>query len=125
MWVLIGKILVRIAAQSATTNRGSSQWHRISKLRFHKTLISRIKRKKKLQLQENLLSQSYLVFTKNPPANLKLLDITDLKNITRILPAAAGSTFNVLVPATSVSKKLICLQSIHYSSIVPVSFRTN
>ncbi len=116
-----GKIVVHIVAQSETTNRYqfSASYIKITfPQNFDLTGVS----KKKLQLPSNPVGQSYVVFT-NPPANLKLIDITDLQNITRILPASSGSSFNAIVPATSVSKTLWASNQFSIPSIIPISFR--
>jgi len=116
-----GKILVRVVAQSATTNRYQVSASYI-KITFPQNFDLAGQAKKTLKLPVNPAGESYVVFT-NPPANLGLLDITDLQNITRIFPASTGSTFNVMVPATSTPKILWASNQFMIPPIIPVSFR--
>ena len=116
-----GKILVRLVAQTETTNRYQISASYI-KLTFPQNFDLTGLKKKRLQLAVNPVGQSYVVFS-NPPSNLKLLDITNLQSVTRILPVSSGSTFFVIVPATSVSKTLLASNQFIIPSIIPVTFR--
>ena len=116
-----GKMAVRVVAQSQPTNRPQVSVSYI-KLTFPQNFDFTGVKKKSMQLPINPGGQSYVVIS-NPPPNLRLLDISDLQNITRILPASPGSTFNIVVPATAVTKTLWASNQFITPSIIPVSFR--
>jgi len=117
----MGKILVRIAAQSATTNRAQVSASYI-KIRFTKLDLSNQK-KKKLQLQENLPQPVYLVLHKPSCESEITLTLPTLKYHAHFT-SSCRQHVQCSCSATSVFKKLICLQSISlFPSIVPFSFR--
>ena len=116
-----GKIVVRLVAQSQLTNRPQASVSYI-KLTFPQNFDFTGLKKKKIQLPINSGGESYVVIA-NPPANLKLLDISDLQNITRILPSSPGNPLNVVVPATSVSKAIWASSQFIIPSLIQVSFR--
>jgi len=115
-----GNMLVRIIAQSATTNRYQVSASYI-KVTFPQNFNFTGIKKKKFQLAAKANGQSYLSITNTN--NFRLWDISNLQNITRILPTSINP-FNAMVTGTSVSKKLYL--SVSYNKpifITPVSFR--
>ncbi len=114
-----GKMVVRIAALSASTNRYQASAS-YAKVTFPQSFDWGSQKKKSFQLNVKP-GQSYLSIT-NPPANLRLWDISDIQNIVRIQTITANpNPFNVIVPG-GVSKLFSSSVTVA-PSIIPVSFR--
>ncbi len=115
-----GKMVVRLVAQSTTTNRYQASISYL-KLTFPQSFDFNAVTKKEFQLAANPGGQSNVVIN-NAAAALKLWDITSLQNITRILPNST-SPFSAIVPATSVTRDLFVSSEFFTPSIIPVAFR--
>ncbi|MGC4021060.1 MAG: C25 family cysteine peptidase [Cyclobacteriaceae bacterium] len=114
-----GKMVVRIEAASASTNRyqASLSYAKVTIPQgFNWTGINQ----KRFQLEVKPGGQSFL--TLSNASNIRMWDITDLQNITSLLPTST-SPFSVIVPGTSVSKKIFTSNFVFASSIIPISFR--
>ncbi|MBS1681478.1 MAG: hypothetical protein JST48_07180 [Bacteroidetes bacterium] len=114
-----GKMVVRILAASASTNRYQASLSYM-KLRYPQSLNWSNVLQKKFQLDINASGQSYL--TLSGSSNMRVWDISNLQNITRILPTSV-SPFSAIVPGTSVSKTLYSSSVVFVPAIIPVSFR--
>ncbi len=116
-----GTVHVRIAAQSATTNRNQVSVNYI-KVTFPQSFDVSGLQKKTFNLEVNPSGQSYVMLT-NSTQGMQLWDLTDETNITRILTTSSGNSISAVVPGTSVTKTLLAFASKITPQIIPVSFR--
>jgi len=115
-----GKLIVRLSVPSnLSTNRPQVSMSYV-KVTFPQNFNWNSQNKKNFNLEIKPSGISYLSIT-NPPANLRLWDITDQHNITRVLPTSSNP-FNVVVEGTSVSKNLYSSSTFITPSVIPVSF---
>jgi len=115
-----GKMIVRLVALASSSNRYQASISYV-KVTLPQSFDWAAQKKKTFQLAVNPSGQSYVAIT-NPPANLRLWDISDLQNIFRILPTASN-TSNFLVPGTSVAKKIYSAAVFSSPTIIPINFR--
>lgn len=115
-----GKMVVRInALPVGTTNRFQASVSYV-KVVFPQSFDWTNQKKKSIQLVTHPIGQSYLSFI-NPPANLRLWDISDPLNIVRVIPALPN-TANFVVPGTSVPKKIFSASVFSNPQITPINF---
>jgi hypothetical protein len=116
-----GTVHVRIAAQSATTNRYQVSTNYI-KVTFPQSFDFANQKKKAFTLEVNPGGQSFVSIT-NAGTGMQLWDVTDATNIVRIQPSVSGSTVSSVIPGTSVAKKLLAFTSVITPKIMRISFR--
>lgn len=115
-----GKISVLIVAQSASTNRYQASASYL-KLSFPQSFDLNGIKSKTMDLAVNPVGESLTVFPSSATGT-RIWDITDVQNVTRILPASAGSPLSVMVPGTSSPKKILAASTYQVPQVVPVSF---
>jgi hypothetical protein len=116
-----GTVNVRIAAQSATTNRYQVSINYV-KITFPQSFDFTNQKNKLFRLETNPGGQSFVSIS-NAGAGMQLWDVTDVAQVVRIQPSVSGSTVSSVIPGTSVSKKLLAFTSVITPKIIPVSFR--
>lgn len=115
-----GSLAVRLKVIGAAggTDRLSASY---IKLRYPQTIDALSLTEKVLRLDAKAGGKSYIQI-QNPPAGLRLFDITNLSAVVRI-GTTSSSTLNAVIPSTATSRTIFASSTVISPEIKPVTFR--